>query len=201
MNIIEHPRLYRLLGSTSNLYQEQWQEVEEEVWQMFGQEAVVLVTDMSYFTQVTNELGIVYYLSMIKKAQDIISMSVPRYNGSVVNFVADNSFSIFTTIDDAINAIVEINDKMTQVNSQTPEARDIKICAGLDFGKFLNINSETLYGATINFASVLGEDIAEPQEILLSNQAHALVKKSLYKFKPLTIEFNDLTIHYQKLIY
>ncbi|MCW8834589.1 MAG: hypothetical protein OQK09_08150 [Colwellia sp.] len=201
MNIIEHPRLYRLLGSASSLYQTQWQEVEDEVWKMFGQEAVVLVTDMSYFTQVTNELGIVYYLSMIKKMQDIISMSVPRYNGNVINFVADNSFSIFTNIDDAVSAIIEINDKMAQINSLTPEARDINVCAGIDYGKFLNINGKCLYGASINFACVLGEDIAEPQEVLLSNQAHALIKKTQHQFKQHTVEFNELTVQYHKLIY
>ena len=201
MNIIEHPRLYRLLGSASNAYPAQWQEVEDEVWQMFGQEALVLVTDMSYFTQVTNELGIVYYLTMIKKMQDIISMSVPRYNGNVINFVADNSFSIFTDINDAISAIVEINDKMSQINSLSPEARDIKICAGIDFGKFLNINGQYLYGACVNSASVLGEDIAEAQDVLLSKKAHALIKNSSYKFNSLTVEFNEITIEYKQLIY
>ncbi len=90
---------------------------------------------------------------------------------------------------------------MTQLNSLTSETRDIKICAGIDYGKFLNINGKYLYGASVNFASVLGEDITKPQEILLSKQAHALLKKTRYKFKPLTTKFNNLTIDYQKSIY
>lgn len=54
-------------------------------------------------------------------------MSVPKYNGSVINFVADNSFSTFSDINDTI---IEINDKIAQVNNLSPEARDIKFVQG-----------------------------------------------------------------------
>lgn len=53
MNIIEHPRLYRLLGSVSSLNKSQWLDVEAQVWDMFGQEAAILVTDISHFSKVT----------------------------------------------------------------------------------------------------------------------------------------------------
>jgi len=201
MNIIEHPRLYRLLGSASNLYQTQWKDIEQQVWDMFGQESAILVTDMSHFSQVTNELGIVYYLGMIKKMQDIVAMSVSRQKGQVIKFAADNSFSIFESVDQAIATIIEINEKMSLENRHSSESRDIKICAGIDYGKFLNINNKDLYGACVNFASLLGEDISKPWEVLISEQACSLVKNSHYQFTPVTNISNDNELCYRNLIY
>jgi class 3 adenylate cyclase len=199
MNIIEHPRLYRLLGSASDLYQTQWKDIEQQVWDMFGKKATILVTDMSHFSQVTNELGIVYYLGMIKKMQDIIAMSVSRHQGQVIKFAADNSFSIFETVDQAIAAIIEVNQKMSLENRNSVESRDIKICAGIDYGDFLNINDKDLYGACVNFASLLGEDTAKPWEILVSDKACNLVKNTQYQFTSQKLLNNDNQFCYRKL--
>ncbi len=201
MNIIEHPRLYRLLGSASNLYQTQWQDIEQQVWDMFGQKSAILVTDMSHFSQVTNELGIVFYLGMIKRMQDIIAMSVSRQDGQVIKFAADNSFSIFKNVEQAIATIVEVNEKMSLENSHSSECRDIKICSGIDYGEFLNINNKDLYGACVNFASLLGEDIAKPWEVLVSEQACLLVKDTDYKFSSKKNITNDNESYYRKLNY
>lgn len=201
MNIIEHPRLYRLLGSASNLYQTQWQDIEQQVWDMFGKKSAILVTDMSHFSQVTNELGIVYYLGLIKKMQDIIAMSVSRQQGQVIKFVADNSFSIFDNVDQAIATMIEVNEKMSLENRHSPESRDIKICAGIDYGDFLNINNKDLFGACVNFASRLGEDIAKPREILISEQAYSLVTNTHYQFTSKINLNNDNDSYYRKLSY
>ncbi len=201
MNIIEHPRLYRLLGSASNLYQTQWRDIEQQVWDMFGQKSTILVTDMSHFSQVTNELGIVYYLGMIKKMQDIIAMSVSRQQGQVIKFAADNSFSIFENVEQALATIIEVNEKMSLENRHSSETRDIKICAGIDYGNFLNINDKDLYGACVNFASLLGEDIAKPWEVLISEQAYNLVKNSQYQFTAKKSLTKDNESFYRELNY
>ena len=202
MNIIEHPRLYRLLASKSELNQDKWREVEDDIWNMFGQEAAVLVTDMSYFSQVTKELGIVYYLTMIKKMQDIVSMSVVRHQGEVIKFIADNSFSIFESVDQALAAIIEININMAISNRNTTRERDIVMCSGIDYGKFLNINGSDLYGETVNLASVLGEDIADPFDILLSQNAHTHLNSDHgYKFSSMKQSLSGVDMNIMKLQY
>jgi len=201
MNIIEHPRLYRLLGSASDLYQTQWKDIEQQVWDMFGQKSTILVTDMSHFSQVTNELGIVYYLGMIKKMQDIIAMSVSRHQGQVIKFSADNSFSIFKTVEQALAAMIEVNQKMSLENRNSVESRDIKICAGIDYGEFLNINDKDLFGSCVNFASLLGEDTAKPWEILVSEKACSLIKNTQYQFTSQKMLNNDNQFCYRKLSY
>jgi class 3 adenylate cyclase len=202
MNIIEHPRLYRLLALKSELNQDKWREVEDYIWNMFGQEAAVLVTDMSYFSKVTKELGIVYYLTMIKNMQDIVSMSVVRHQGEVIKFVADNSFSIFASVDQAVAAVIEINRDMASFNRKTAKERDIVMCSGIDYGKFLNINGSDLYGETVNLASVLGEDIAGSFDILLSENAYQqLDSKQDYQFSILKQSLSGVDMNIMKLGY
>ncbi|MDC2891121.1 adenylate/guanylate cyclase domain-containing protein [Psychrosphaera algicola] len=162
MNIIEHPRLYRLLTSMGDLSPRECGDIEEDLWAMFGQDATVLVTDMSHFSKVTQQHGIIYYLAMIKRMQDAIALSVAKHKGLVIKFVADNSFSKFEDVDSALACIKEINHKMKAENAKTPDIWDIELCSGIDCGKILNINNADMFGDPVNVASKLGEDTAKP---------------------------------------
>lgn len=200
MNIIEQPRLYRLLGSMSALNPEKWPEVERNIWAMFEQDRAVLVTDMSHFSAVTKQHGIIYYLAMIKRMQDILAMTVTRHNGTVIKFVADNSFSIFNRAEDALNCIIEINQTIKLDNASSPEIWDIEMCAGIDFGKILNINNQDLFGDAVNLASKLGEDSAEAWEIMLTARAHNMLNTGEHKFTQVSIKQSNIFIDTYKLV-
>ncbi|KXI29250.1 adenylate/guanylate cyclase domain-containing protein [Paraglaciecola hydrolytica] len=199
MNLIEHPRLYRLLGSMADLTPDLWPQVEQDVWAMFEQTKAVLVTDMSHFSKVTKKHGIIYYLGMIKRMQDIIAMAVTKHNGTLIKFLADNSFSIFNTVDDALYCIIEINKKMKIDNLKTPEIWDIELCTGIDFGKILNINDQDLFGDAVNLASKLGEDTAEPWDVLLTQRAFSMLSQHQYTFTQLQVMQSDVSIDTYKL--
>jgi adenylate cyclase len=200
LNIIDHPRLYRLLGSMGDLTPEEWPEVEKDVWALFEETKAVLVTDMSHFSKVTKKHGIIYYLGMMKRMQDIIAMAVAKHNGTLVKFVADNSFSVFNSVDDAVNCIIETNHKMKIDNAKTPEIWDIEICAGVDFGKILNINNKDLFGDAVNLASKLGEDTAGPWEILLTQRAFNMLSHTQYNFTQTEVTQSGVTIETYKLL-
>jgi class 3 adenylate cyclase len=199
MNIIEHPRLYRLLGSLSVLPEQQWSEVEQDIWEMFEQTKAVLVTDMSQFSKVTKRHGIIYYLSMIKRMQDIVAMAVTRHKGQLIKFLADNSFSEFDSVDDALRCIIEINEKMKIENLKTPGLCDVEICSGIDFGKILNINNTDFFGDPVNIASKLGEDTAEPWDVLITKRAHAMLGTQIYNFVEMKVEYSSLDVPTYKL--
>jgi len=188
MNIIEHPRLYRLLTSMGDLSPEECGNIESDLWDMFGQHAAVLVTDMSHFSKVTQQHGIIYYLAMIKRMQDVVALSVAKNKGKIVKFIADNSFSIFDDIDSALQCILEINQKMRMENAKTPDIWDIEICSGIDCGNILNINGVDIFGDPVNIASKLGEDTALPWEVLVTERAK-LAASSKFEFDaPMTAE-------------
>jgi len=199
MNIIEHPHLYRLLASLSILPEQQWPEVEQEVWGMFAQTKAVLVTDMSHFSKVTKQHGIIYYLAMIKRMQDIVALAVNRHKGQLIKFLADNSFSVFDSVDDALRCIIEINEKMQLENNKTPGLWNVEICSGIDFGKILNINDTDLFGDAVNIASKLGEDTAEPWDVLITKRAHTLLDTENNEFCEIKVNQSGMDIPTYKL--
>lgn len=174
MNIIEHPRLYRLLTSMGDLSPKECGDIEDDLWHMFGQHRAVLVTDMSHFSKVTQQHGIIYYLAMIKRMQDVVALAVAKHKGHIVKFIADNSFSIFDDVDTALRCIQEINTRMKAENAKTPEIWDIEICSGIDCGNILNINNADVFGDPVNIASKLGEDTAGPWEVLITERAKSM---------------------------
>ena len=171
MKIIDHPRLYRLLTSLGAAGDGELSEVEHEIWSMFGQDATVLITDMSSFSKITKELGIVYYLALIKRMQDIVDMLITRHNGKLIKFLADNTFAIFETPDDALECIEQINKSIRIENQRTPSIWDIELACGIDCGRILNINNADLFGDAVNIAAKMGEDSAEPWEVMISWRA------------------------------
>jgi len=171
MNIIDHPRLYRLLTSLGATGDEELSEVEHEIWSMFGQDATILVTDMSSFSKITKELGIVYCLALITRMQVIVDMLITRHNGKIIKFLADNTFSIFETPDDALKCIEQIHKSIRKENQRTPSIWDIELACGIDCGRILNINNSDLFGDAVNIAAKMGEDFAEPWEIMMSWRA------------------------------
>lgn len=200
MNIIEHPRLYRLLAGFMESEQQEKSVIEQEIWQMFGENKAILVTDMSHFSRVTKSHGIVHYLSMIKVMQDVVSMALPKHNGNLIKFLADNAFVLFDCVDDAVNCIMEINRKMKEENTKNRLISDVEICSGIDYGKILNINNSDLFGDAVNIASKLGEDTAEAWDVLISDRALNLMSHNQYKSVQHDIEMSGVSIEAHKLL-
>lgn len=201
MNIIEHPRLYRLLSSlTDTSMAMSKDDVDHEIWRLFGQTKAVLVIDMSHFSRVTKEQGIVFYLSMIKRMQDVVSMSLIRNHGQLIKFLADNTFALFESTDDALRCVIDIHKVLKGENSRRAGDYDIEISAGIDYGNILNINDADLFGDAVNIASKLGEDTAGTWDVLLSDRAYHILKdKGEYTFSTMKVVQSQVEISVYKL--
>ena len=139
MNIIDYPELYRLLGSLDDFNPSQWSDTEAYIWDMFGQKSAVLVTDMASFSQITQEQGIVYYLGMIKKMQDIIAISATRHQGVVIKFSADNAFVLFNEVDQALREGVARDTAFEQLRSSQAHTREVQAVHCLNYARQLAI--------------------------------------------------------------
>lgn len=197
MNIIEHPRLYRLLATYSKVSGDQLQKIEDEVWDIFGQSATVLVIDMSGFSKITKQEGIIYYLSLIKRMQDTVAMAITRHHGTLIKFLADNAFVIFDAPQHALNCIEDIHTSLHEENALTPDMHDIRLAAGIDAGQILNINNTDMFGDPVNIASLLGEDTAEAGQVMMTRRAFDRLdeqSKQGWKMLDLTASGVDLKV-------
>jgi adenylate cyclase len=138
--------------------------LEEEVWRDFGVKMAILALDMSQFSVSVRRSGIVAYLQLIRRMRLLTAPLVAAAGGSVIKYEADNMMAMFPDVPQAVGAAIAIDREF---------ARDGRITAGIgiDFGDFLRIPEHDCFGDPVNIAYKLGEDVAQPGEILLSAAA------------------------------
>jgi len=138
-------------------------EAEARLWASYGRMHAVLVADMSGFSELTQRHGIVHYLAMVSRMQLAARPMVQRHGGTVVKFVADNCFAVFPDTASAIRCAIDFNRALSQT--------EIRISCGIDRGEILVIGEHEFFGNAVNRACKLGEDVAEPDEILVTADA------------------------------
>lgn len=144
---------------------------EAEIWNQFGAERTVLVWDMSGFSLLTRRHGIVHYLSMVRRMQEVTRPIVHDHQGAMVKFEADNGFAVFPDTEKGIRAALAMNAAFEIENARFPEEFDIRVSCGLDHGRIILLEGQDFFGNAVNIASKLGEDIASAGEILVAQTA------------------------------
>lgn len=166
------PRFQELLLSYAQAdTQSAQQEIEKTLWDKFGTTGAVFVMDMSGFSRLTQKYGIVHYLSMVLRMQLTSQPIIESLGGQVVKFEADNCFAMFDSILPAVEAAIRLNAAFDAINRFTGEAFDIRVAIGIDYGSVLLTGGPDYFGEVVNTASKLGEDVAGPGEILLTERA------------------------------
>ena len=59
----------------------------------------------------------------------------------------------------------------------------LQICIGVGFGRLLVVGDEDVFGEEVNLASKLGEDVAGPGEVLLTESAWRAVQDAFQGFE------------------
>jgi adenylate cyclase len=150
---------------------EQRQQIEQTLWNDFGHKKAVLVMDMSGFSLLTQKFGIVHYLSMVKRMQITAQPIIEQNGGLVVKFEADNCFAMFDEVSASIRCAVALNTAFNSLNLNNDQSFDIRLSIGIDYGDVLLIGGPDYFGDTVNRACKLGEDVAGPGEIYISEAA------------------------------
>jgi class 3 adenylate cyclase len=170
--------------------------IEAEIWSRFGVEKAILALDMSQFSLSVRRSGILPYLALIRRMQLLTAPLVALNRGAVIKYEADNLFASFDEPADAVRAAVAINQLIVRGEER------FTVAVGIDFGRLLVIDRSDCWGDTMNVACKLGEDIAAPGEVLLTESAaQRLPAGFAYPLKPQKVtasglEFNVFTVDY-----
>lgn len=163
--------------------------IEAEVWRQYGAERTVLVLDMSGFSLLTRRHGVVHYLSMVRRMHETVRPIVHEFGGSMVKFEADNAFAVFPEPEAGVRAAIAVNTAAAVENAGHAAEFGIQLSSGIDHGLILLIEGQDFFGDAVNVASKLGEDLAEPGEILVSKAAADLLPPTS-KFGGNPVEFS-----------
>jgi class 3 adenylate cyclase len=167
--------------------------IEETLWHDFGRRKLVFVLDMSGFTLLTRKYGVVHYLSMVKRMQRTTLPILEKHNGTFIKFEADNCYAMFDESLPAVRASIELNAAFDAMNAYSEDPFDIRISIGMDYGDVLLTGGPDYFGDTVNRASKLGEDVAGPGEIILTETAFALLPgEAGFRGEPLELSIAGL---------
>lgn len=151
--------------------------IDARIWDLFGEEWAVMFTDLSGFSRGVAEFGIVHFLQTIYESQRLLIPCIDDFDGILLKVEADSMLVIFRRPEKAVDCAVSMQRILRQYNKSTPEAEDILLCVGVGYGKMLRIGDHDVFGAETNAASKLGEDIARPWEILVTDSVKIAMEK------------------------
>ena len=134
--------------------------LERQLIKRYQRDKAVLALDMSGFSLSVRRDGIVSYLCCIRRMQLAMAPLIPAFGGQLVKFEADNLLAVFDDPGSAVAAAA----------AMTRAAREaaLGVAIGLDYGPVLLVPEQDCYGDAVNIAFKLGEDVARPGEILLT---------------------------------
>lgn len=142
--------------------------IDRRIWDLFGERWAVMFTDLSGFSRRVAEFGIIHFLQVIQQSLRILAPIIDRHDGILLKIEADSLLVIFRRPDRAAACAVAMQRALVEFNRPLAPEDRILLCVGLGWGDVLRIGDQDVFGAEVNAASKLGEDIAKAGEILVT---------------------------------
>lgn len=145
--------------------------IDRRIWRLFGEKWALLYTDLSGFSRHVAEFGIIHFLQTIYESHRLLVPLIEKENGILLKTEGDSLLVMFRNASDALRCAVSMQ-KCTQEYSKTRiDAEKVLLCVGVGYGEMLRIGDSDVFGAEVNAACKLGEDIAKAKEILITGDA------------------------------
>lgn len=146
-------------------------EIEHFIWESYEREMAVLALDMSAFSFSVRRNGVISHLCHIRRMQLLTEPIVQAHRGHVLKYEADNLLAIFDDAADAVAAALAMNEAVAASPDWCDCVPRLAVSIGIDWGAMLVLPGEDCFGDPVNIAFKLGEDIAGPSEVLITERA------------------------------
>ncbi|HET7712675.1 MAG TPA: adenylate/guanylate cyclase domain-containing protein [Thermoanaerobaculia bacterium] len=143
--------------------------IDQRIWDLFGEEWCIMFTDLAGFSREVARFGIIHFLQTIYESERILIPLIESHDGIMLKVEGDSFLVIFRSVPKAIHAAIEMQRALHQHNRTRSDEERVLLCIGLGFGRVLRIGDTDVFGAEVNAASKLGEDVARPYEILVTD--------------------------------
>jgi adenylate cyclase len=145
--------------------------IRQRIWDEFGTEGAVFISDMASFSSTTRKIGVCHFLKLIYRTRQIVGPIIEANSGMLLKFEADNCYAYFNNTDDAIRASFEINSAIFDSNGEFGLEDQVYLSVGIDYGRLLLVGDLDFFGDPVNTSSKLGEDLAVRAEVLITERA------------------------------
>lgn len=145
-------------------------EIDARIWDLFGEDWCIMVTDLSGFSKSAAQHGIIHFMQVIYESQSLFVPIIESHNGHIVKTEADSLIVIFRDADKALSCAFALREASENINANRADSEKILVGIGLGAGRILKVGDSEIFGFQVNAASKLGEDTAKDGEILITRQ-------------------------------
>lgn len=164
-------------------------QIDQRIWDLFGETWAVMFTDLSGFSRRVAEFGVIHFLQVIFESQRVLVPCIEDHDGILLKLEGDSMLIMFRSVRKALECALAMQRTLVAYNRDRDEAEQVLLCLGIGHGPVLRIGDDDVFGAEVNAASKLGEDVAGPWEILVTeNVRRALADFAEVDFEKLTEE-------------
>jgi class 3 adenylate cyclase len=142
--------------------------IDNRIWDLFGETWCIMFTDLSGFSRGVEKFGIIHFLQTIYESERIFIPVIDGHDGILLKVEGDSFLVIFRNAEKALSAAMAMQRVSQEYNRTKSEEERVLLCIGLGYGKVLKIGDSNVFGAEVNAASKLGEDMARAGEILVT---------------------------------
>ena len=185
-----------------NEYPERRAETLAAIHERFTRTVAILVLDSTGFTRTTQTMGIVHFLALVERLVRTVSPLIEAYGGQVLKAEADNVYAVFPNVDEAVRAAVQMHSALRVANELLPANEEIAGSMGIGYGPMLMVGNEDAFGDEMNLACKLGEDLAEREEVLITDNAYkALAPELAARFVEAHFSVSGVEIDAHRLVH
>ena len=145
--------------------------IDRRIWRLFGETWAVMYTDLAGFSRNVAEFGIVHFLQTIYESHRLLVPLIELDNGILLKTEGDSLIVMFRHINDALRCALAMQRCTRHYNEARIDEEKVLLCVGIGYGEVLRIGDADIFGAEVNAACKLGEDVAKPGEVLLTGAA------------------------------
>jgi len=142
--------------------------IDERIWDLFGEHWCIMFTDLSGFSRGVEKFGIIHFLQTIFESHRLLIPVIDAHDGILLKVEGDSYMVIFRNVHKALAASLAMQRRLEDYNADRDPEEQVLLCVGLGYGRVLKIGDSDVFGAEVNAASKLGEDIARAREILVT---------------------------------
>jgi class 3 adenylate cyclase len=142
--------------------------IDARIWDLYGEEHTVMFTDLAGFSRRVEAFGILEFLELILEQRELLAPVIDAHDGVLIKDEADSMLLVFRRPARALACAQAMHARCRQANLGRPPEREILLCVGLGHGRILRIGDADVFGAEVNAASKLGEDVARAHETLVT---------------------------------
>ncbi len=149
--------------------------IDARIWERFGQTWAVVFTDLTGFSRMVAEFGIIHFLQEIHEQRGVFVPIVDAHGGLLLKEEADSMLLLFERPARAIECAIAMHRRSRAVNHGRAPEDHVLLCVGIGYGRMLRVGQRDVFGQEVNAASKLGEDIAKAGQILITDAVRAEV--------------------------